>query len=29
MSLSLVVDGERWRSHLRACADANPGLVRS
>lgn len=27
MSLSLVVDGERWRSHLRACADANPGLV--
>ncbi|WP_299053126.1 alanine racemase [uncultured Nocardioides sp.] len=27
MSLSLVVDGERWRGHLRAHADANPGLV--
>ena len=27
MSLTLTVDGERWRAHLRAVADANPGLV--
>ena len=27
MSLSLTVDGDRWRAHLRAVADANPGLV--
>ena len=27
MSLTLSVDGERWRSHLRAVAEANPGLV--
>ena len=27
MSLVLHVDGERWRSHLRAVADARPGLV--
>ena len=27
MSLTLTVDGERWRSHLRAVADATPGLV--
>jgi alanine racemase len=25
--LTLHVDGDRWRAHLRACADANPGLV--
>lgn len=25
--LSLTVDGERWRSHLRAVADGAPGLV--
>jgi len=27
MSLTLAVDGERWRSHLRDFADATPGLV--
>lgn len=27
MSLTLTVEGERWRSHLRAFADATPGLV--
>jgi alanine racemase len=27
MTLTLTVDGERWRRHLRAVADANPGLV--
>src|SRR3954447_1670132 len=27
MSLALLVDGERWRSHLRSVADARPGLV--
>ncbi len=27
MSLTLTVDGERWRSHLRATAEAHPGLV--
>lgn len=27
MSLSLYVDGERWRSHLRAVATAHPGIV--
>ena len=27
MSLTLHVDGERWRSHLRAVAEANPGLT--
>jgi alanine racemase len=27
MSLTLTVDGERWRRHLRALADATPGLV--
>ncbi|MGA8847975.1 MAG: alanine racemase [Nocardioides sp.] len=27
MTLKLSVDGERWRTHLRAVADANPGLV--
>lgn len=27
MSLDLYVDGPRWRSHLRATADAIPGLV--
>ena len=27
MTLSLTVDGERWRAHLRAVADATPGLV--
>jgi alanine racemase len=27
MSLTLTVDGERWRRHLRAFADATPGLV--
>jgi alanine racemase len=27
MSLTLTVDGERWRSHLRAVSDATPGLV--
>ena len=27
MGLTLTVDGPRWRSHLRAVADATPGLV--
>ena len=27
MSLTLTVDGERWRAHLRQVADANPGLA--
>lgn len=27
MSLALTVDGDRWRSHLRAVAEANPGLA--
>jgi alanine racemase len=27
MSLTLTVDGERWRRHLRTVADATPGLV--
>ena len=27
MSITLTVDGERWRSHLREVADATPGLV--
>ena len=27
MTLTLTVDGDRWRSHLRAFADAHPGLV--
>ncbi len=27
MSLTLTVDGDRWRAHLRAVAAANPGLV--
>jgi alanine racemase len=27
MSLTLTVDGERWRRHLRDFADATPGLV--
>ncbi len=27
MTLTLTVDGERWRRHLRATADAHPGLV--
>jgi alanine racemase len=27
MSLVLTVDGERWRTHLRTFAEANPGLV--
>jgi alanine racemase len=27
MSLTLAVDGARWRAHLRAVARANPGLV--
>jgi alanine racemase len=27
MSLSLYVDGPRWREHLRATAAANPGLI--
>ncbi|MCW2814371.1 MAG: alanine racemase [Nocardioides sp.] len=27
MSLTLTVDGDRWRSHLRRVADATPGLV--
>jgi alanine racemase len=27
MSLTLTVDGERWRRHLRDVAEANPGLV--
>ena len=27
MSLTLSVDGERWRGHLRGFAEATPGLV--
>src|SRR5659263_74035 len=27
MSLTLHVDGDRWRAHLRSVAEANPGLV--
>jgi alanine racemase len=27
MSLTLTVDGDRWRTHLRAVAEATPGLV--
>lgn len=27
MSLTLSVDGDRWRAHLRAVADRHPGLV--
>ncbi len=27
MSLTLTVDGDRWRSHLRALAESEPGLV--
>ena len=27
MSLTLTVDGERWRGHLRGFAEATPGLV--
>lgn len=27
MTLTLTVDGDRWRTHLRAVADATPGLV--
>ena len=27
MSLTLTVDGERWRSHLRATAEAREGLA--
>lgn len=27
MSLTLFVEGDRWRAHLRSVADANPGLV--
>jgi len=27
VGLKLTVDGDRWRTHLRAVADANPGLV--
>lgn len=27
MSLSLYVDGDRWRSHLRSVLDSHPGLV--
>jgi len=27
MSLTLSVDGDRWRAHLRAFAEATPGLV--
>ncbi len=27
MSLTLTVDGDRWRAHLRAVAEATPGLV--
>jgi alanine racemase len=27
MTLTLTVDGDRWRRHLRAVADAHPGLV--
>ena len=27
MTLTLTVDGDRWRAHLREVAEANPGLV--
>ena len=27
MSLTLTVDGDRWRRHLRTVADRTPGLV--
>ena len=27
MSLTLTVDGDRWRAHLRGFADSTPGLV--
>lgn len=27
MSLTLTVDGDRWRAHLRCVTDANPGIV--
>ena len=27
MSLTLTVDGDRWRAHLRGVAEATPGLV--
>src|SRR3954454_3595404 len=27
MSLTLTIDGDRWRGHLRAVAAAEPGLV--
>ena len=27
MSLTLTVDGERWRAHLREVAEATPGIV--
>ena len=27
MALTLLVDGERWRTHLRSVAEAEPGLV--
>lgn len=27
MSLTLTVDGDRWRTHLRTVAEANPGLT--
>jgi alanine racemase len=27
MSLTLTVDGDRWRTHLRSVADATPGIV--
>ena len=27
MSLSLYVDGDRWRAHLRAVAQGHPGIV--
>ena len=27
MTLTLTVDGDRWRAHLRSVADANPGLT--
>ena len=27
MSLTLTVDGPRWRAHLESVADAHPGIV--
>ena len=27
MTLTLTVDGARWRGHLESYADAHPGLV--